>query len=280
MSRKAFTLIELLVVIAIIAILAAILFPVFAQAREQARKTNCLSNTKQIGLAAMMYAQDYDEILAETGYTGVCSRPGVCEFNDGAWSGVLSWPLAIIPYKKNFQILVCPSDSGRGGFNKTGALCYEAQLLAANVPGAYPGIKDVVNGMRSVLPLSYAGNYYLNSGYNGMGGCRIVPMASIQFPAQTFYLTDTGSKTLSDGTVGYGWYIAPGYDNGSLTGRWPQGQRHMGGRNWVFADGHAKYYRDPNPVNPDGTRKSQNQVICDYEQMGIYTYPQGRVVCP
>ena len=67
MRRYGFTLIELLVVIAIIAILAAILFPVFAQARESARKSSCLSNARQIGLAAMMYAQDWDEILPETG---------------------------------------------------------------------------------------------------------------------------------------------------------------------------------------------------------------------
>jgi prepilin-type N-terminal cleavage/methylation domain-containing protein len=68
--NQAFTLIELLVVIAIIAILAAILFPVFAQAREKARQASCLSNAKQIGLAGQMYAQDYDEILPETGWQG------------------------------------------------------------------------------------------------------------------------------------------------------------------------------------------------------------------
>jgi prepilin-type N-terminal cleavage/methylation domain-containing protein len=65
--RKGFTLIELLVVIAIIAILAAILFPVFAKAREKARQTSCLSNVKQIGLACLMYAQDYDEVLSPRG---------------------------------------------------------------------------------------------------------------------------------------------------------------------------------------------------------------------
>ena len=74
-AGRAFTLIELLVVIAIIAILAAILFPVFAQARESARKTSCLSNTKQIGTAVIMYAQDYDEIPPETGWDGPCSSP-------------------------------------------------------------------------------------------------------------------------------------------------------------------------------------------------------------
>jgi prepilin-type N-terminal cleavage/methylation domain-containing protein len=66
-SNKGFTLIELLVVIAIIAILAAILFPVFAQAREKARQTSCLSNCKQIGLSLQMYAQDYDETLPNAG---------------------------------------------------------------------------------------------------------------------------------------------------------------------------------------------------------------------
>lgn len=95
-QRNGFTLIELLVVIAIIAILAAILFPVFARAREKARQTSCLSNTKQLGLAFMMYAQDYDETLiplANGGY-GVARRP---------------WYTLIQPYIKNEQILVCPS---------------------------------------------------------------------------------------------------------------------------------------------------------------------------
>src|SRR5262244_1186888 len=92
-KRNGFTLIELLVVIAIIAILAAILFPVFARAREKARQTSCLSNTKQLGLSHLMYQQDYDE-------TSVTS-----------WSygfpGEFSW--YVQPYMKNLQILFCPS---------------------------------------------------------------------------------------------------------------------------------------------------------------------------
>src|SRR5262245_57444332 len=97
--RKAFTLIELLVVIAIIAILAAILFPVFAQARERARNASCVSNLKQIGTAAMMYAQDYDEQFLPFGvYTG---RPSPGTF--------VYWQTLIQPYARNRGFTLCPS---------------------------------------------------------------------------------------------------------------------------------------------------------------------------
>ncbi len=102
-----FTLIELLVVIAIIAILAAILFPVFSRAREKARQTSCLSNVKQLSLAITMYTQDYDEML-------VPSRQG---FNGGPLG--LIWPAFLAPYVRNTQVFVCPSAKGRSYYAET-----------------------------------------------------------------------------------------------------------------------------------------------------------------
>src|ERR1700710_648750 len=92
--RRGFTLIELLVVIAIIAILAAILFPVFAQAREKARQTACLSNMKQIGLGFLQYVQDYDGQLPQS---------------DGGTPSMYVAAARIMPYVKNFQVFKCPS---------------------------------------------------------------------------------------------------------------------------------------------------------------------------
>lgn len=103
MRKRGFTLIELLVVIAIIAILAAILFPVFAKAREKARQTSCLSNLKQGALAVLMYCEDYDETYPMSAYGVITgSGPTVFSFYD-----------AMYPYMKNNQILQCPSDKTR-----------------------------------------------------------------------------------------------------------------------------------------------------------------------
>lgn len=106
-QKHAFTLIELLVVIAIIAILAAILFPVFARAREQARKTSCLSNMKQIATACHMYAQDYDETLASVVFA---NAPNGLWGSDlwNAYGWAYMWPLWQ-PYIKNYQVYACPS---------------------------------------------------------------------------------------------------------------------------------------------------------------------------
>jgi prepilin-type N-terminal cleavage/methylation domain-containing protein/prepilin-type processing-associated H-X9-DG protein len=100
--RKGFTLIELLVVIAIIAILAAILFPVFAQARESARATSCLSNTKQMGTAVLMYTQDFDEMLV---LAMVYSPQGATRFSEA----YRTWIVLVQPYMKNTGIAICPN---------------------------------------------------------------------------------------------------------------------------------------------------------------------------
>lgn len=99
MSRKGFTLIELLVVIAIIAILAAILFPVFAKAREKARQASCASNLKQFGTAMMMYAQDYDERFTRAYFYHPPGGP----------DGLTFWEINIQPYVANEQLQICPS---------------------------------------------------------------------------------------------------------------------------------------------------------------------------
>ena len=101
--RRGFTLIELLVVIAIIAILAAILFPVFARAREKARQTSCLNNVKSLMLGNLMYAQDYDERLI----------PAAIPYGPSGW---VYWFQVLQPYLKNTQILKCPSDTVPYGY--------------------------------------------------------------------------------------------------------------------------------------------------------------------
>ena len=125
--RRGFTLIELLVVIAIIAILAAILFPVFARARENARRASCMSNLKQIGLGIMQYTQDYDEHLP----AGFLSYAGAV-YPDGT-THTESWRVAIFPYVKSVQVFNCPSADSylewKGGYYITRA-AYAYNYLA------------------------------------------------------------------------------------------------------------------------------------------------------
>src|SRR6476661_3585247 len=101
-QKRAFTLIELLVVIAIIALLAAILFPVFARARENARRSSCINNLKQLGLGLQQYTQDYDEML-----------PAGNSAANGFWGQ--GWAGAIYPYVKSTQLYKCPNDSTAPG---------------------------------------------------------------------------------------------------------------------------------------------------------------------
>ncbi len=112
MKRKAFTLIELLVVIAIIAILAAILFPVFAQARAKARAISCISNLKQIGTGAQMYTQDYDERVMNEHVSTTDADVGSTNGQVRDWRRY--WPFFMQPYIKNYQVTVCPDATDNG----------------------------------------------------------------------------------------------------------------------------------------------------------------------
>ncbi len=151
--RKGFTLIELLVVIAIIAILAAILFPVFARAREKARQTSCLNNVKQMALAVHMYIQDYDETLL---FGEIISPVSVPRPWYGGSGTTLYWPDLLYPYVMNRQVFYCPSNPADWlgyGWNvylgyvgnhpdRTGAIYEGVKLADIDYPAQHVAIAD------------------------------------------------------------------------------------------------------------------------------------------
>jgi prepilin-type N-terminal cleavage/methylation domain-containing protein/prepilin-type processing-associated H-X9-DG protein len=205
MSRKGFTLIELLVVIAIIAILAAILFPVFAKAREKARQTSCLSNQRQISTAVAAYIQDYDEMLFPscTGNYGNPALKGVVY--PSVWiaygANLILWMDLIYPYVKNTQLFRCPSAS------------------------------TTSNGT------NYGFNYYY-LGNNASGvSATVYSLASIVAPAETVAVVESGNY-LSYAPATYSSTWSPGNSNFD---RNFQGLRHNEGGNVSFLDGHAKW---------------------------------------
>jgi prepilin-type N-terminal cleavage/methylation domain-containing protein/prepilin-type processing-associated H-X9-DG protein len=201
-KRSGFTLIELLVVIAIIAILAAILFPVFAQAREQARKTTCLSNFKQLGNAEMMYLQDYDGA-----YTL-------------AWYGKPQYGFDCVlqPYVKNLQVFSCPSHH--------------------NTPRWWIGYKQYYNIDKPGIPGSYSMNADLAALEDAKTGDRAGRTeTSVEQPADTIMMTEIwdtrGPSTGPEHEI----YNATWTD---VCTRIPF-KIHMGASNYNFCDGHAKW---------------------------------------
>lgn len=166
MQRKGFTLIELLVVIAIIAILAAILFPVFAKAREKARQSSCLSNLKQLGIACLSYAQDNDERWP-TYY-----RIVVAGHNDGVTSGGVCMYSALVPYIKNSQVFVCPSlrptayDAfGLGIYITTSYMLNSYACLGWDTAGRYLTLGSIPDASKLMLMTEYTGYHTAFMGY-------------------------------------------------------------------------------------------------------------------
>jgi prepilin-type N-terminal cleavage/methylation domain-containing protein/prepilin-type processing-associated H-X9-DG protein len=227
--RKAFTLIELLVVIAIIAILAAILFPVFAKAREKARAASCLSNLKQISLGILMYAQDYDELLPASG--DPCNTP--------TQHDPLHYPLywlQIQPYVKNWQLFACPSATGgcaNGSINHMDVQsAINAGLCPANMVVSY-GYPEYI--LQSNNP-NHVGPH--------PGQAVNVKMANWKHPSQAVICADS-SGLINNGWQRVAWANVCGAGNCSPDHperRVDDNTRHNGGSNIAFMDGHAKWY--------------------------------------
>ena len=201
-KKSGFTLIELLVVIAIIAILAAILFPVFARARESARRASCLSNLKQLGLAIVMYAQDYDDTF-----------PGCASWTSSPWYNPpyysVGFKPTIMPYVKNAQVFLCP----------TGAKIEDAATMTQLEGNSYYYFS---------LPVYSPAYQWFHDHCNIAGES----LASVVWPSQAVMSNDDCPVWHSQN----GWTLAQ-YQGAQAAGIAPPGMWYS---NFCFADGHVK----------------------------------------
>lgn len=258
-SRSAFTLIELLVVIAIIAILAAILFPVFASAREKARQTACLSNMKQLGTGMLMYSQDYDEAMINHFY-GKYDQDNT--YAPGSPEDAYQWMDAVQPYAKSAAIFNCPSQGDEfldpteinsGDYSDSGST--GTKWGPYKPYNTVPGLKNRSHGSYAINDAYFAdgrnldGSYYAeemktdnppvspSTEYRGMG--------EIQAPASTIWVGESVGPSTSAGYSTQGDYpfechIAQPF---KWRGKMKMGNfvaRHSDIMNALYCDGHTK----------------------------------------
>lgn len=210
-----FTLIELLVVIAIIALLAAILFPVFSSAREKARQISCASNLKNLGLCVLMYSSDYDENFPPSQYAPDSTPPG------GWWgSGTGYWPQLVYPYHGSLSMFFCPSH------------------------------RRLNNPVQNARNWNYGANYYIIS--QSLPSVRV---PRVQSPSKNYMLFDSGFTFLkpSQSFTPSGDNYLPG--TGDYVSTVPAGNeqdiqegRHNGGVNVCYVDGHVKWTKPSDMV--------------------------------
>jgi prepilin-type N-terminal cleavage/methylation domain-containing protein/prepilin-type processing-associated H-X9-DG protein len=244
-NASAFTLIELLVVIAIIAILAAILFPVFAQAREKARAIACLSNTKQLGLGVIQYVQDYDETYPNGTYNYAAI---------GGWAG------QIYPYVKSTAVFKCPDDpivlSASDNPTSYGMNANFVVSHSGNPDGSGNNVACAIAALnapsKTVLMFEVQGNQYIDVTLPYEGAYAPLNYNGSPFGngSEDFGYSPAGGGTIASCppaagatlqyATGYMGARDPGAFACSFTG--PLG-RHQQGANYIMADGHAKWLR-------------------------------------
>lgn len=228
--KGAFTLIELLVVIAIIAILAAILFPVFAQAKRAAKQTVCLSNVKQMGLATALYVSDYDGTYPITFYLSFEGTYQPC---------IESSFQAVQPYQKSAQLVICPEDGT--------PLDYKAGSLGLGYPAP-------CDSQPNLTKMSYQPNFklidvgdpnFLVNPYTGATGRPVHSESEVQFPTVTSEFFDA-TIALSGGTAAF------------VTYQMPIQPRHRDLVNVVWADGHGKPIHTKPQLDANGNQVGGN----------------------
>lgn len=236
MRKRAFTLIELLVVIAIIAILAAILFPVFAQARDKARQASCLSNLKQFGTAGQMYSQDYDGFHTPPFHYHALFAQRSCSRNLEWWDDLLQ------PYVKNRPIALCPSWKRQLNTNICSAPWTKWQGTPPNLTKPMTYGVNTVEGWSGLHPDSAGWNKFQHHGFRDPSWINDPPEtrqvgksvheAKIEDAAGTIWVMD--SDFVEMWRENYFDYVP------SQTWRY---RRHSDGFAAVFADGHSKWIK-------------------------------------